>query len=133
MVPGCLDGLLDSPPVAERAGIETQLGDARLDGRQRQLGVEMDVGDYRQSSPLDNPPQRSGRRPVGDGAADQLAAGAGERLDLCQRGFGVAGVGLGHRLDGDRRTASDLQAANPDPRRLPTLHFDPGRHLSPFS
>src|SRR6185437_4111284 len=36
-----------------------------------------------------------------DGDTDELGAGAGERGDLLDGGFGVGGVGVGHRLDDD--------------------------------
>ena len=52
-----------------------------------------------------------------DGDADDLRARVGERLDLLGGGARVRGIGIGHRLDDDRRAAPDPYRAD----RTPTL------------
>ena len=45
------------------------------------------------------------------GTADDFATGRFQRPDLLHRRTHVAGVGLGHRLDRDRRIAADFHFA----------------------
>ena len=47
-----------------------------------------------------------------DGDADDLRAGLGQRGDLRDRAVDIGGVGVGHRLDDDRRAAADHHAAD---------------------
>ena len=47
-----------------------------------------------------------------DGAADEVAARVGDRVDLAHRGVEVGGLGLRHRLDRDGGPAADLHAAD---------------------
>ena len=49
-----------------------------------------------------------------DGDAHDLRAGAGERRDLRHRRVDVGGVGVGHRLDDDRRAAADHHGPDAD-------------------
>ena len=58
--------------------------------------------------------QRIGGRAVGDGDADDVAAGFLELVELGDRGVDVLGDRGAHRLDGDRRVAADLYVANVD-------------------
>ena len=46
-----------------------------------------------------------------DGDADELGAGLGQRRDLADGRIDVGGVGVGHRLNDDRRAAADLDRA----------------------
>ena len=46
-----------------------------------------------------------------DGDADELGAGLGQRRDLADRRLDVGRVGVGHRLNDDRRAAADLDRA----------------------
>ena len=54
-----------------------------------------------------------------DGDAHDLGAGAMQRGDLRHRLVDIGGVGVGHRLDDDRRAAADDHAADIDRDRLP--------------
>ncbi len=58
---------------------------------------------------------RHGRRGLVavDGDAHDLRAGAGQRRDLRDRRVDIGRVGVGHRLDDDRRAAADDDAADP--------------------
>ena len=47
-----------------------------------------------------------------DRDAHELGAGAGKRCHLRDRALHVGGIGIGHRLHDDRRTAADLHAAD---------------------
>src|SRR5205807_8609786 len=99
------------------AGVEAQLVDPGFQGAQRQTVVEVDVRDQGQPDPGLDPAEGCGGRLVRHGDADDLAPGRLEGLDLRDGGLDIAGVGGGHRLDGDRRPAADLD--------LPDLHAPP--------
>ena len=76
--------------------------------------------------PLDLGHGRGGLVDV-DGDPDQLGARLRE-LDALLRGRrGVGGVGVGHRLDDDRRAAADLDTADRDADGLPAAEGH-GRH-----
>ena len=51
------------------------------------------------------------------GAAHDVAAGGGERVDLRQRAVDVGRLGGRHRLHGDRRAATDRDATDLDAAR----------------
>ena len=55
-----------------------------------------------------------GRLVAVDGDAHQLRAGAGKGCDLRHRAVDIGGVGIGHRLDDDRRVAADQHLADAD-------------------
>ena len=63
---------------------------------------------------LDDPVQRLDVLVARNGAAHQIAARVGDRVDLPHRRVVVGGLRLGHRLDRDGRTAADLHAADVD-------------------
>ena len=99
--------------LADVAGIQTQLVDAGFERQQRELVMEMNVGDERHiGHALANLFQRDRRIVVGHGQADDLAAGADHLLDLRDGRVDVGRVGLGHRLNDDRRAAADLHMFN---------------------
>ena len=50
----------------------------------------------------------------GTAHADDVGAGVGDLADLLHRRRQVGGLGLGHRLHGDRRAAADRHAADED-------------------
>jgi hypothetical protein len=64
---------------------------------------------------------------IGAADADDVGAGLFQLTDLLQRRGGVAGQGVGHRLDGDRRVAAHLDIADADLARLPALIMRQGR------
>ena len=47
-----------------------------------------------------------------DRDADDLRAGAGQRSHLARGALDIGSVGIGHRLDDDRRAATDAHAAD---------------------
>jgi hypothetical protein len=57
-----------------------------------------------------------------DGDAHQLRAGLGKRRDLDGGGAHIGGVGVGHRLNDNRRVAADDNAANADRHALAARH-----------
>ena len=58
--------------------------------------------------------QRLGVLLARDGDADDVGAGLGDAADLVHRRAEIGRLGLGHRLDGDRRAAPDGDAADVD-------------------
>ena len=85
-----------------------------VDRLQRQRVVEVDVGDDRDRRLDHDRAERVDVLLARDGAADDVAAGVRDGADLAQRRLVVGGLGLRHRLDGDRRSAADLDPADVD-------------------
>ena len=111
---GLREHLLVAVLAAEVAGIDADFVDAAVEAAERHAVVVVDVADHRQrAAALD---LREGREVfrLGDGDADDFAAGVGQRLDLGERGLGVAGVGGGHRLHPDGVVAADDFVAHAD-------------------
>ena len=77
----------------------------------RKLVIEVNVGDQRDANLFLDFAQLFRRFAHRHGAANDLAAGRLQIPDLLHRGAHVARIGLGHRLDGDRRIAADLDLA----------------------
>ena len=111
---------------ADVAGIDPvlveRLGAGRMVGEKLVADI-VEVADERHLDPHLGEPvadMRHGRRRLVavDGDPDQLRAGAGERRDLLRSALDVGGVGIGHRLDDDRRAAADHHAADIDPDGL---------------
>ena len=80
--------------------------------REQLVAVEMEVADQRRLAADRVEPVADGRHRVRgfggvDGDADELGACVGERLHLRDRRGDVGRVGVGHRLDDDRRVAAD--------------------------
>ena len=84
-------------------GLSRSPCDARLHRRERELVLEVDVGDDRHRRAGDDLRQALGRGLLVAGAAHDVAAGGGERVDLGQRAVDVGGLRGGHRLHRDRR------------------------------
>ncbi len=53
-----------------------------------------------------------------DGDADDFRSGLVKGGNLSNRCIDIGGVGIGHRLDDDRRTAADRDITDPDRYRL---------------
>lgn len=88
----------------------------------------MDVGDGSRAvsllaEPCDDPLQVLGFAPSLSREAYDLAACAVDALDLCNAGFGVVGVGVGHRLHGDRVIAADGYVADAYAAGRPASEF----------
>ena len=103
--------LLDELLAADVTRVQAKPVHPLLEGDQRKLVVEVDVGHERDP---DLPPDLAellGGLPDGHRAPDDVAARRLERPDLEQRRLDVARVGLGHRLHRDRRAAAHLDVA----------------------
>ncbi len=118
---------------ADVAGVDAELGERRRAVRmagQEQVAVVVEVADQghvvaAQPEPLADPRHRE-RGLVGvDRDAHDLGAGVGELDDLLGGGGDVGGVGVGHRLDDDRRAAADHDLADPD--GMGPLPLDPAQ------
>ena len=99
---------------ADIARIDAQTGRAalrRLDGA---FVVKVDVGNDRHVDRADDVLQRPGRRLIRAGNPDDVGAGLFQRQHLGHGGGHVRGIGVGHRLDGDRRIAADRHVADED-------------------
>ncbi len=114
---------------ADIAGIDAvfveRLGAAGMIGEQLVADV-MEVADERHADADLGEPlldvRHGGRRLVAvDRDAHQLGAGARQRRHLARGAFDVGGVGIGHRLHDDRRTAADDDAADIDGDRFMTF------------
>ena len=106
--------LLDLGLLAQVARVEAQALHAGLERGQRHLVVEVDVGHDRHRRARDDVGQALGRRLLVAGAAHDVGAGRGQRVDLGQRAVDVRRLGRRHRLHGDRRAVTDGHAAQRD-------------------
>ena len=86
--------LLDLRLLAQVAGVEPQALDPRLQGGERHLVVEVDVGDDRHRRPGDDVGQPLGRLLLVAGAAHDVGPGGGQRVDLGQGALDVGGLGV---------------------------------------
>ena len=107
---GQLDDFARLLRVANVAGIQAQLRDARFDRRQRHLVIEVDVGDDRDRRTVDDCRQAGRVGRILDRDADDLAAFHRQAVDLLERLVGVGRIGGRHRLHGDRMIAADPNA-----------------------
>ena len=108
--------------AADVAGIDAvlveRLGAGRVCGEQL-VAVEVEVADQRHRAALGAEPvadvrDRGGRLVGVDRHAHQLGSRLGELAHLARRRCDVRRVGIGHRLDDDRRAAADLDGADAD-------------------
>ncbi len=107
--------------LADVAGVEPQLVHAGVERRERQLVLVVDVGDDRQRRAGHDPGQALGRLGLVARATDDVAAGAGQRVDLRERAVDVGRLGGRHRLDADRGVAADGDLADLDLTGAPPL------------
>ena len=103
--------------VARVDAVLGQRGRGRRVLRQQQVAVVMEVADQRNAhaQPIEllaDDGHRLRRLVVVDGDAHQLAAGVRQLRDLDGGGIGVGGVGVRHRLDDDRMSGADEDAAD---------------------
>ena len=112
---------------ADIAGIDAvfreRLGAGRMVGEQLVADI-VEVADQRHVDAEPVEPladvRHGGRALVAvDGDAHDLRAGAMQRGDLRHRLVDIGRVGVGHRLDDDRRAAADDHAADIDRNRFP--------------
>ena len=87
---------------------------AGVDGLERERVVEVDVGNHGDRQLLHDRPQRLDVLVARDGDPHEVRSGLRDLPDLRHRRLDVGGLGLGHRLDDDRRATPDLDAANVD-------------------
>ncbi len=126
--------LLAEPDIARiDAVLVERLGAGRMVGEELVADI-VEVADERDLDPHLGEPvadvRDGGRRLVAvDGDADQLRAGAGERGDLGCRRVHVRRVGIGHRLDDDRRAAAHDDAADIDADGFPAGERRGGNRL----
>ena len=106
-----LGHLLDLGLLAQVPGVEAQALDARLQGGERHLVVEVDVGDDRDRRAGHDVGQALGGLLLVAGAAHDVGAGGGQRVDLGQGAFHVGGLRRRHRLHRDRGVAAHGHAA----------------------
>ncbi len=90
--------LLDLGLLAQVARVEPQPLHAGLERGERHLVVEVDVGHDRHRRARDDVGQALGRRLLVAGAAHDVRAGRGQRVDLRQRAVDVGRLGRRHRL-----------------------------------
>ena len=87
---------LDLLGLAEVSRIEAQTVDARLQRGESHLDVEVDVGDDGHRRARNDLGESFGGGPLIAGAANDVRAGGGERVDLLQRALDVGGLGRRH-------------------------------------
>ena len=100
--------------AANVAGVKADFIHARLDGGEREPVVKMDIRHDRDGRVGADFLQRLRRLRVRHGAAHNVAAGIGQRTNLRQRCFCVAGVRVGHGLHRNRRTTTDRHVPHHD-------------------
>ena len=141
------DGGLDDLPElqialvfeADVAGVDPvfveRLGAGRMVGEQLvadivEVADQRDLDAHRRETVADAG-NGGGRLVAIDGQPHEFRAGAGERGNLAGGRFDVGGVGVGHRLDDDRRAAADQNRrpplADPDADALAALLRPEGR------
>ena len=112
--------------VADIAGVDPQTGRAGLCRFNRAFVVEMDVGDDRHGAFAHDLLQRGGRCLIGGRDADDIGPRLCCALDLRHGCRHIRAVGIGHRLDGNRRVAPDGDAADHDLAALAAVDVAPG-------
>ena len=114
IVLGGLHNILHALRRADVAGVDPEARGAALGRLDRALVVEMDVGDDRDLRLAHDVLERAGGFLVGAGDADDVRPGALQRLDLLDRRLRILRQGVGHRLHGDRRVATNGHVSDPD-------------------
>jgi hypothetical protein len=109
---------LDVLRVADVAGVEPQTVDPRLQRGQRHEVVVVHVGHDRHRRAGHDLGQTLGGGLLVARAADDVGAGHVEGVDLGERALDVGRLGDRHRLDTDRRVATDRDRPHHDLPRL---------------
>jgi len=104
----------------EVAGVHADLVRARLDGREGEARVEVDVRHERRAAARAHLGYGLGGPPVGDRKAHEAAAELRKLVGLAGDGLGIVRVDLDHRLHDDRVPASQRNGTRRDgPRPAP--------------
>src|SRR5690554_6184071 len=116
MIAGRVNHLAHAILAADIAWIDAQAVGTEISHSQGDAIVEMDVGNQRYGHTRLDPSKGLGSLHAGHGHTHEVCPGGGEVFDLRDGGLDVAGIGIGHRLDADRRIAAhghrpDLDAA----------------------
>ena len=111
---GLLGHLLDLGLLAQVAGVEAQALHSGLQGGERHLVVEVDVGDDRHGRARHDVGQALGRLLLVARAAHDVGPGRRQRVDLGQGAFDVRGLRDRHRLHRDRSAAADRDGPDVD-------------------
>ncbi len=129
VVPGRLNDLANPGGRADVAWIDAQTGGAGLGRLDAALVVEMNVGDQRHPRGLGDGREGGGGVLVGAGHPHDIGARLLQLTDLIDGRRRVAGDGVGHRLNGDRRIAADRNGSHVDLPRLAPIDRSPGAHM----
>ena len=103
---------LDVLGLADVAGVEAQRLHAGFHRAERELVLEVDVGDDRHRRTGHDLREAFGGFLFVARAAHDVATGGRECVDLRERAVDVGGLRGGHRLDRDRRVAADGNGAD---------------------
>ena len=106
-LPACVRNRPDILRTADVAGVDADLVDAALGAHQGQAVVKVDVSYQGHVHLLLDPVDRQGGLLVGDREAHDIRPGRAHGTDLRYGGLDVPGLGVAHRLYGNRCIAAD--------------------------
>jgi len=106
--------------LADVTGVYAHLGNTGIEGLERVVVVEVDVGYNGNGAAIHDILQRGGIFRAGHGHADNIGARIYQRLDFGEGFRDVVCFRRRHGLDGDRSAASDLDAAYVDSAAMPS-------------
>ena len=109
--------------ITDVAGVQADAADAAANRLKRKLVMEVNVGDDGDGRSAADSCQRLCGVHIRDGATDYVTPCRGNLIDLQNRRLDVAGVRLGHGLDGDFSIA-----ANRDFTYMDLVRYTPVRH-----
>ena len=118
--------VLGAPDVA---GVQADLVDAALGAQQGQAVVKMDVGYQGHIHLFFDFVDRQGGALVRNGEAHDVRTGGTHGADLGYGRIDVMGLGIAHRLNGNRRVAADLDGADLDASGFVSGHEIPRIHV----
>ncbi len=106
--------------------VDANLGDARFNGTQGVLIVEVNVRNDRHRRSLNDVADCLDVLRTWDGDAHDVGAGIGQAANFSECSLDVVRLRDGHRLDGDRGAAAHLDGSNVNGARLPAraLHIE---------